>query len=72
LPTEWSFTVVEENQIKRLCEQITAKDEAEVRRICAQLHDAIHEHIEALRQQVFNIQAVPGSFVIEKDRKKTA
>ena len=48
---------------------VTAKDEAEIRRICAQLHDAIHEHIEALRQQVFNIPAVPGSFVIKKDKK---
>jgi hypothetical protein len=48
---------------------VTAKDEAEVRRICAQLRDAMEVHVEALRQQVFNIPAVPGSFVIEKDKK---
>ena len=59
-----------EQTIKRLCEELgRSNDEREVRRLCAELHVAIHQHIEVLRQQVFNIQVVPGSFVTEKEKK---
>ena len=62
--------MVEQNQIQRLCEEmIKAEDDREVHRLCTELHTMIHEHIEALRRQVFKIPAAPGSFVIEKDKK---